>query len=304
MVEELFVCPDGEFDRVDKILARSFPEISRSLIKRAIESKKVRKKGGLNLLPKSKVYPGEELIIDLSREETVPLNAKNLPLEVLFEDEDLLVINKTSGMVVHPGDGTKDDTLIHALLHYCPDELCPIGAPERPGIVHRLDKETSGVMVVAKSEKAYYSLVEQFSQRRTEKEYYALVSGVLPSSVGQIEQPIGRHPKNRVKMAVVSNGKPALTDWKVISRFSEPFSLAQVRIHTGRTHQIRVHFSFLGYPLAGDVNYGAKKNEAFSRVMLHARCLKFNHPVCGKKLTFSADSPSDFKAGLNFLSVK
>lgn len=304
MAEELFVCPDGELDRVDKILARSFPEISRSLIKRAIESKKVKKRGGLNLLPKSKVLPGEELIIDLSREETVPLKARNLPLEIVFEDEDLLVVDKKSGMIVHPGDGTKDDTLIHALLHYCPDELCPIGAPERPGIVHRLDKETSGVMVVAKTEKAYYSLVEQFSERRTEKEYYALVSGILPSSVGQIDQPIGRHPKNRVKMAVVNNGKPALTDWRVISRFSESFTLAQVRIHTGRTHQIRVHFSFLGYPLAGDINYGAKKNLAFSRVMLHAYCLKFYHPLSGKKLTFAADLPKDFNSGLNFLSAK
>jgi 23S rRNA pseudouridine1911/1915/1917 synthase len=243
------------------------------------------------------------LLIDLSREEVKPLCGKNIPINVLFEDEEILVINKASGMVVHPGDGTQDDTLVHALLYLYPDTLCPIGAPERPGIVHRLDKETTGVMIVAKSEKAYYSLVDQFSRRKTGKEYLALVQGVVSSRKGKIDEPVGRHPKNRIKMAVVQNGKPAISEWEILQEFGGTFSLLRVRIHTGRTHQIRVHFSFLGHPLAGDLTYGAKNDPNFNRVMLHAQRLEISHPVSGEKLSFTADLPPDFQQSINKFSM-
>ncbi len=302
MSEVLFICPDGSAGRVDKILACAFPEKSRALIQRAIENNKVYRKDGSNLEAKTKVFAGEELIINLSIEVASPLKAKNIPLEILFEDDDLIVLNKSSGMIVHPGDGTKDDTLVHALLYHYPDSLCPVGAPERPGIVHRLDKETSGVMVVAKSERAYHSLVDQFAQRKTEKEYLALTTGVFKDKEnGTIDQPIGRHPKNRVKMAVVEHGKPAITKWEQISTYSNTYSLLKVKILTGRTHQIRVHFSFLGFPLAGDLTYGAKKNSIFSRVMLHAHRLRFSHPVSKEERVFEANLPKDFDGCLRIL---
>ena len=303
MKEEVFICPDGPKERVDKILAQAFPEKSRALIQRAIEDKKVKRQNGAKLEAKTKVGSGDVLLIDLSREEVKPLCGNNIPIKVIYEDEEILVINKASGMVVHPGDGTQDNTLVHALLYLYPDTLCPIGAPERPGIVHRLDKETSGVMVVAKSEKAYYSLVDQFSRRKTGKEYIALVQGVVSSRKGKIDEPVGRHPKNRIKMAVVQNGKPAISEWEIMEKFQDSFCLLRVRIHTGRTHQIRVHFSFLGHPLAGDLTYGAKNDPNFNRVMLHAQRLEIFHPVSGEKLSFTSDLPPDFHQSIKKFSV-
>lgn len=301
MTEEIFICPEGSVGRVDKILASAFPDKSRSLIQRAIEKKMVYRKDGTFLDPKSKVIPGDELIINLVREQSVPLQGVKIPLDILFEDSEIIVLDKASGMVVHPGDGTKDDTLVHALLNHCPNHLCPIGAPERPGIVHRLDKETSGVMVIAKSELAYYSLIKQFSERKTNKEYLALVSGMVKGNSGQIDQPIGRHPKIRVRMAVVKNGKEARSEWKVISRYVEKYTFLRVRILTGRTHQIRVHLSYIGHPLAGDLTYGYKKNSIFNRVMLHASLLEFTHPTKLKKLTFKSDPPKEFEERKNLL---
>jgi 23S rRNA pseudouridine1911/1915/1917 synthase len=303
VAEEKFICPEGSSERVDKILSQAFPEKSRALIQKAIEKKKVRRVDGSFLESKTKINSGDELIIDLTRDETVSLMPKNIPLEVLYEDDQILVINKASGMVVHPGDGTKDDTLIHSLLYHYPNGLCPVGAPNRPGIVHRLDKETSGVMVIAKTEHAYHFLVEQFAKRKTEKEYRALAHGFFPTVKGKIDQPIGRHPKNRVRMAVVEHGKAALTEWEAMKKYAELFTLLKVKIHTGRTHQIRVHFSHLGHPLAGDLTYGAKKNESFGRVMLHAHYLSFMHPLKLEKLNFCAELPPDFQHSLGTLSI-
>lgn len=307
MSEEHFRCPDGVCDRVDKILATAFPFVSRSQIKRAIESGKIRREDGIRLDPKSKLASGDSLIVDL-----VPLKSEvhqpvALPLSVLFEDEDLIVLDKAAGMVVHPGDGTGKDTLVHALLHHCGDSLCSIGSPDRPGIVHRLDKETSGVMVVAKTEKAHHSLARQFSERKTGKLYQALVAGHPRLSKGDISLPIGRHPKIRVKMAIVEKGgKSAHTEWNTISLYAEKFALLECRIHTGRTHQIRVHLSAINHPIAGDSTYGyrASKNEGnhFPRVMLHARILTFFHPQSGDALSFSAPLPTDFQSAISALS--
>jgi len=303
MAEEIFICPEGSVGRVDKILASAFPNKSRSLIQRAIERKMVYRKDGTFLDPKSKVIPGDELIINLVREQSVPLQGVKIPLNILFEDSEILVLDKASGMVVHPGDGTKDNTLVHALLNHCPNQLCPVGAPERPGIVHRLDKETSGVMVIAKTELAYYSLTKQFSERKTNKEYLALVSGMVKGNSGQIDQPIGRHPKIRVRMAVVKNGKEARSEWKLISRYVEKYSLLRVRILTGRTHQIRVHLSHTGHPLAGDLTYGSTKKSIFNRVMLHANLLEFTHPTTLEKVTFKSEPPKEFEDRINLLKL-
>ena len=307
MSEERFLCPEGTSDRADKVLAAAFPEASRSQIKRAIESGKIRREDGNRLDPKSKLNPGDSLVVDLVHPKSEAHHAVPIPLVVLFEDEDLIVVDKATGMVVHPGDGTGEDTLIHALLYHCGGQLCPIGSPDRPGIVHRLDKETSGVMVVAKTEKAYYSLVDQFAGRTTGKLYQALICGHPRLLKGEVSLPIGRHPKVRTKMAVVEKGgKPAHTKWSLISLYAEKFALVECSILTGRTHQIRGHMSSLNHPLAGDSTYGykASKNGGihFPRIMLHARVLSFTHPQSGEELSFSAEVPEDFQAALSALA--
>ena len=308
MSEERFLCPEGPVERADKVLALAFPKTSRSRIKRAIEEGKIRREDGSPLDPKSKLAPGEFLLVDLAPAQKQIHSPVAIPLSVIFEDDELIVIDKASGMVVHPGDGTGEDTLIHALLHHCAGSLCPVGEPDRPGIVHRLDKETSGVMVVAKTEKAYHSLVAQFSQRTTGKVYHALVAGHPHPGKGEVSLPIGRHPKVRVKMAVVEKGgKPAHTQWKTLSSYREKFALIECRITTGRTHQIRVHLSSLNHPIAGDSVYGykASKNQGyhFPRVMLHAQCLSFLHPQSGDELSFAAPVPRDFESALSMLTV-
>ncbi len=290
--------------RVDKVLAESFPEISRSLIQKAIEEGRVSRVNGELLERKTKLLCGDELVIDLSRP-SVQMHAPfDYQLNILYEDDFIIVINKPSGMVTHPGDGTGPDTLVHALMHHL-DILCPVGAPDRPGIVHRLDKDTSGVIVVAKTEKAYHNLVGQFSERKVGKEYLALVHGSLSLDSGEFSGPIGRHPKVRVKMCVSATGKNAITKWKVANRFLNNFTLVNCSILTGRTHQIRVHFSDANHPLAGDSTYrGNRKKQAyvFPRVMLHARKLKLLHPIQGIEMKWEAPLPKDFTESIEQLS--
>ena len=304
MSKDRFICPEGKMGRVDKVLAESFPEISRSLIQKAIEEGRVSRVNGERLEPKTKLLCGDELMIDLSRP-SVQMHAPfEYQLNILYEDDFIIVINKPSGMVTHPGDGTGPDTLVHALMHHL-DILCPVGAPDRPGIVHRLDKDTSGVIVVAKTEKAYHHLVGQFAERKVGKEYLALVHGSLSLDSGEFTGPIGRHPKVRVKMCVSETGKKALTTWKVATRFSNDFTLVSCTILTGRTHQIRVHFSDANRPLAGDSTYGGnRKNQTheFPRVMLHACKLKLLHPIEGVKMKWEAPFPKDFTEPIEQLS--
>ena len=294
---QTFEVPLNTVGRADKVLAISFPDTSRSLIKRAIEEGKVYREDGSLIEPKTKLHAGEVLVVDLSRPHVPKLKPFQCNLDILYEDYEILVVNKPSGMVVHPGDGTDDFTLVHALLHHCPDGLCPVGAPERPGIVHRLDKETSGVMVVAKTEPAYHNLVHQFSNRSVSKKYSAIVVGKMKGTSGSLYEPIGRHPKVRVKMSVAPNGKNAHTDWVLIESYSENFSLVDCDLKTGRTHQIRVHLSHAGHPLVGDETYGYNPNKFplinQTRVMLHARELTFNHPSKNQKVSFSSSIPDD-----------
>jgi 23S rRNA pseudouridine1911/1915/1917 synthase len=304
-MEERYTCPDGQSGRADKLLAEKYTEFSRGFIKQSIVDGKITRDNGSIIEPKTKLCPGDQLQVCLIRPTMDSLIPYEHSLNVLFEDEHILVINKEAGMVVHPGDGTDDKTLVHALLHHCPDKLSPIGAPLRPGIVHRLDKETSGVMVVAKNEDSHLSLSNQFANRQTSKVYQAIVCGKL-ADIGEFNQPIARHPNVRVKMAISEKGKSALTRWKKKKVYRDSFSHVECEILTGRTHQIRVHFSANGHPLAGDSTYGYRERVGgvgvFPRVMLHAWKLSFVHPNSREVQSFCAPLPVDFSACLTNLS--
>jgi 23S rRNA pseudouridine1911/1915/1917 synthase len=300
-MEEIFTCLDGQSERADKLLAQKYTEFSRSFIKQSIDDGKITRIDGSSIEPKTKLSPGDQLRICLVRPTMESLIPYDHNLDVLFEDEHILVINKEAGMVVHPGDGTDGKTLVHALLHHCPDQLSPVGAPLRPGIVHRLDKDTSGVMVIAKTEAAHLSLADQFANRQTSKVYQAIACGKLGNS-GEFNQPIARHPTVRIKMAVSEKGKSALTLWKTKRVYRDSFSHVECKILTGRTHQIRVHFSANGHPLAGDTTYGYRARfggvRFFPRVMLHAWKLSIEHPESREALNFCAPLPEDFSACL------
>ena len=296
-MKDIFTCPDNQSGRADKILADKYPDFSREFIKQSIEVGKISNIDGSLIAPKTKINSGDQLLVDLSRPKTNALEPYKYDLSILHEDDHLIVVNKPAGMVIHPGDGTDDTTLVHALLNHCPDTLSPIGAPLRPGIVHRLDKETSGVIAVAKSELAHISLAEQFAGRKTGKLYQAIVCGKIRKH-GEFNQPIGRHPKVRVKMAVSEKGKSACTKWERISSFGDEFSHVKCEILSGRTHQIRVHFSAAMHPIAGDVTYGYRHLKAntivFPRVMLHAWKLRIFHPGHKKQVSFISPPPNDF----------
>ncbi|MEL0098317.1 MAG: RluA family pseudouridine synthase [Opitutae bacterium] len=304
-MKDTFVCPEGTSGRADKVLADHYSEFSRSFIKQSIMNGGITRPDGSIIEPKTKIGTGDTLLVRLVFTNPDSLEPYRCELSILHEDEDLIVINKKAGMVVHPGDGTDNKTLVHALLHHCPDNLSMIGAPLRPGIVHRLDKDTSGVMVVAKSNSAHLCLTDQFANRKTRKVYQAIVCGEL-AGVGEFQHPIGRHPVIRVKMGVSEKGKPAWTKWKKIKNFQNQFTLVECEIMTGRTHQIRVHFSNAKHPLAGDKTYGYKlrhEQPLFPRVMLHAWKLFFEHPLSKKKMAFEAPLPNDFKLCLKKLEV-
>lgn len=256
--------------------------------------------------PGYRVKPGEIISGRVeSTVEPVPC-AEALPLDILFEDDHIIVVNKPAGMVVHPAPGNPSKTLVNALLYHCPHLEHP-GAkvPERAGIVHRLDKDTSGVLVAAKSRHAFEFLQKEFKQRRVRKQYLALVMGTIQESSGQITLPIGRHPIKRKIMAVnTERARPAETLWRVLERL-DGYTLVEVELKTGRTHQIRVHFRALGYPLAGDTVYGfrRKKPVALPRQMLHARTLGFRHPWSGQRVDFTAPLPMDMAEVLEGLNI-
>lgn len=295
----VFTVPEGALpDRADKVLAACFPEFSRSRWQSALEDGSVRLDGA-PVDKKRTLRPGETLTLTLPRPAPTTVRPVAIPLDILFEDEHIVVVNKRAGMVVHPGAGTGEDTLVHALLHHTGGRLAAAGGVLRPGIVHRLDKETSGIVVCAKTDEAYLALVRAFSEREPDKRYVALCAGSPGLLSGICREPIDRHPNNRVKMAVRETGKPARTDWAVDERFGAKAVLMRCKIHTGRTHQIRVHLVHLGLPILGDRTYG-KFPDLFTgdlgapRVMLHAASLRIAHPVTGAPLEFEAPLPDDF----------
>jgi 23S rRNA pseudouridine1911/1915/1917 synthase len=285
--------------RADKALAQAFPEHSRTALQRAFDAGLVRLRGA-PITRDHLVAGGDTLEFSLPETRATELKAVDLPLEVLFEDAHLLALNKAAGMVVHPGVATGEDTLVHALLAHCAGSLSGIGGVERPGIVHRLDKETTGVIVVAKHDQAHRALADQFATRTLKKEYVALVAGVPPLLSGMIDRAIARHPTHRHRMTVGEGGKPARTSWERVEVFGQIAAMLRCQIFTGRTHQIRVHLKSMGHPILGDGLYGWKPDPRMdrqpARVMLHAEHLVLTHPVTGRELDLRAPLPEDFQA--------
>ncbi|MBA4138523.1 MAG: RluA family pseudouridine synthase [Opitutus sp.] len=286
---------DAKRQRADKVLAAAFPEHSRVAFQRALEAGLVKVDGKV-VAQSDDVRAGQTIEFSLPETRPAELRAVSIPLDIIYEDKHLVVVNKASGMVVHPGVGTGEDTLVHALLAHCSD-LSGIGGVERPGIVHRIDKETTGLLVVAKNDAAHRALSDQFAERTLTKEYLALVSGVPKALSGSIDRGIARHPVHRHRMTTGEGGKPARTDWVLLEKFGERAALLRCRIFSGRTHQIRVHLKSIGHALLGDKVYGWKESPSLPtppRVMLHAEHLLLAHPVTGKPLDLRAAPPRDF----------
>lgn len=298
-------------ERADKIVSAAHPELSRAAVQRAFEEKLIRRAGRAEPIAKNhRLSAGDVIEYAFPAVQPAGLEPNAIALEVLFEDDDLIAINKPPGMVVHPGAGTGGDTLVHALLAHCAGKLSGVGGVERPGIVHRLDRETSGVIIAAKTDRAHRQLARAFAARETRKEYLALVIGVPDTRSGSIRQPIKRHTVHRHRMTVATGpdqGREAHTDWVCEERFRQLAALVRCRIHTGRTHQIRVHLKFLGHPVLGDVTYGWQSNARLPtppRVMLHAALLEFLHPITGDPVTLAAPLPDDFENILTKLRAK
>jgi 23S rRNA pseudouridine1911/1915/1917 synthase len=293
--------------RADKIFSAEFDDISRVRLQKAFDAELVTFDGAI-IDKRFKVNrPGvlravlEEVVLG---EGPKPMD---IPLSIVYEDESIVVVNKPSGMVTHPGTGTGEDTLVHALLHHTNGNLSSIGAPDRPGIVHRLDKETTGLIVAAKTDRAHHKLVASFSARETYKCYTALVLGTPRQTAGICDGPIGRHSVVRTRMAIMAMGKEAKTDWSVEHSFGGQVALVSCVIHTGRTHQIRVHMSSMNHPLLGDTTYGYKPSRLrgidVPRIMLHSTELHVRHPERDEEMEFVAPLPADFKAMIDRLTV-
>ncbi len=298
-------------ERLDVWLRTQLPSLSRGAIQRLIEDGHIRV-NGKTVKPTHTPRAGDRVEVEVP--EPIPSQAQPeaIPLDILHEDEVLLVLNKPPGLVVHPAAGHESRTLVNALLHHCHGQLSGIGGVARPGIVHRLDKDTSGCLVVAKTDEAHVALSAQFASRKVEKIYHAIVCGEIAREQGEIRAAIGRHPSHRKCMAVDEEfGREAHTSYSVLERLRGA-TLAQALIHTGRTHQIRVHFKFLGYPVVGDATYGHRPNQlleeltgyAAPRQMLHAYRLAFIHPRTGHRMHFDAPRPDDFKDALAALKLE
>jgi len=295
--------------RLDIFLRELFPAASRGAWQRLIEQGHVTV-NGKTTRPTHHPRAGDRIEIRWPDARPAEAQPEEIPLDILFEDRSLLVLNKPAGLVVHPAAGHEEHTLVNALLHHCRGSLSGIGGVARPGIVHRLDKETSGCLVVAKNDETHLALAAQFARRQVRKIYQAILCGELPRESGDIRAAIARHASHRKRMAVREDdsGRAAHTSYRVLERLNAA-TLVEAQIHTGRTHQVRVHFQFLGYPLAGDQTYGARPNArlreltryAAPRVMLHARELTFVHPRTEKEISFEAPLPEDFRDALKCL---
>ncbi|MBI1362629.1 MAG: RluA family pseudouridine synthase [Proteobacteria bacterium] len=302
--------------RLDQLLTEALADLSRARVQKLIADGLVCRSDGQPVTKTGhKTSTGDVYVVTVPAPTPLGVLPQNLPLDVLYEDEHLIVINKSADMAVHPATGTPDGTLVNALLHHCGGKLSGIGGVERPGIVHRLDKGTSGVMVVAKDDIAHQGLSEQFANRTMERFYLAILTGQLSPSKSEVEGNIGRHPGDRKKMTVLkSGGKPAKTAYEVLARFA-PFCLARLKLHTGRTHQIRVHMQHLGHPVLGDPVYArpkkwpeltleqAKAVAALDHQALHAAVLGFTHPHTKKVLQFSTKPPEDMLKILDLFKV-
>lgn len=280
--------------RLDKAISELDEDISRMMIQKLIEENKVLVNGKKEKAS-YKVKINDKITLEMEEPKESKLKPEEIPLNVVYEDNDIIIINKEKGMVVHPGNGNPDGTLANAIMAKCKDSLSGIGGQIRPGIVHRIDKDTSGIIIVAKNDKAHINVSNQIKEHKTQKTYIALVRGIVKENEATIDMPIGRSQKDRKKMAVTKTGKNAITHIKVLKRYKEN-TLLEVVIETGRTHQIRVHLSEIGYPIVGDYTYSNGKNRfGVEGQMLHSYKIKFKHPTTQKEVEYTAELPKYFK---------
>lgn len=297
-MEQINVKINTETGRIDKVLSDLLKEHSRSQIQQWVKENHVKVNGEI-IRSNYKVKPSDEILITIPEPEELDIQAENIPLDIVYEDDDVLVINKPQGMVVHPSAGHSQGTLVNALLYHIKD-LSSINGVIRPGIVHRIDKDTSGLLMVAKNDHAHVALAEQLKDKTSLRKYVALVHGEISHDKGEINAPIGRSKNDRKMQAVIEGGKPAVTHFEVLERF-EGFTLVQLKLETGRTHQIRVHMKYIGYPVAGDPLYGPRKTLKGNGQFLHAQMLGFKHPTTGQMMVFEAPLPELFEKTLDDL---
>lgn len=301
MDNQIEVIVKEEKGRIDKVLNERLTDYSRSQIQQWIKEQYVSIDGKV-IKANYKVSAGDHVLIEIPVPETLDLVPENMNLEIVYEDEDVVVVNKPQGMVVHPSAGHPNGTLVNGLLYQIKN-LSTINDVVRPGIVHRIDKDTSGLLMVAKNDRAHESLAQQLKDKTSLRKYVALVHGEIPHEKGRIEAPIGRSKVNRKMQAVIEGGKSAVTHFEVLKRF-EGYTLIELQLETGRTHQIRVHMNYIGYPVAGDPLYGPKKTLKGNGQFLHAKLLGFEHPTTGENIVFEAPLPEIFKKTLKQLQEK
>ena len=295
MDKRLFVAEEP-YKRLDLFLSEQTEEFTRSRLKKLIEEGRVSVKGVPALKAGAEIKKGDEVVVEIPEPVEYSVKAENIPLDIVYEDDDFAVINKPQGLTVHIGNGNTEGTLVNALLYHL-DKLSGIGGVLRPGIVHRIDKDTTGLLVVAKNDKAHISLAGQIAEKSCHRHYYALLEGNLKADSGRVTTDIGRSPNDRLKMAVLpeGRGKIAITDYEVVARFGGEYTLCKFTLQTGRTHQIRVHAKHLGHPVVGDPVYGYKKQKfELSGQLLHAFRLELTHPSTGERMTFHAPLPPVF----------
>ena len=286
--------------RLDKYLAQNLTDYTRSFLQKQIEQERVTVNGKV-VGCKYQVKLNDEIEIIIPDPVEVDIVPEDIPIEIVYEDNDLMVINKPQDMVVHPAPGNYTGTLVNGLLYHCKDQLSGINGEIRPGIVHRIDKDTSGLLMIAKNDKAHLGLSEMLKTHDIIRKYHAIVYGSFKENEGTVELPIGRSPQDRKKMAIVQDGRYAKTDYRVIERFKN-FTHVELTLHTGRTHQIRVHMKAIGHPLLGDPVYGpAKSMYGLNKQMLHAKVLGFIHPISGKELYFESELPEYFSSVIDRL---
>lgn len=295
MSEHIEITAEESGERIDALLARLVPELTRSAAQRLLEEGLVTLRG-VPVKKNRRTEPGEVYAALLPEPELPEPEPQDIPLDIVYEDADVVVVNKPRGMVVHPAPGHPDGTLVNALLWHCGDSLSGVGGERRPGIVHRIDKDTSGLIIAAKNDFAHLALSAQLADRSLSRVYEAVARGEFREEAGTVDAPIGRHPTERKRMAVTERGsRPAVTHWEVIARY-RGWTHIRCRLETGRTHQIRVHMAYIGHPLLGDMVYGAKKPErGLEGQCLHARELKFLHPRTGEAIHLSTELPEYFQ---------
>ena len=301
-MEELIVDQENK-ERIDKYIAKCLPDLSRVMVQKLIEEKQILV-NEKSVKTSYTVQKGDKITITIPEAKETTLKPQDIPLDIVYEDDDILVVNKAKGMVVHPAAGNPEGTLVNAVMAHCKGNLSGIGGELRPGIVHRLDKDTSGLLIVAKNDKAHIQMSKQIQDREVKKIYIALVRGIISENEATINMPIGRSMQDRKKMEIKKKGKEAITHFQVLERFDK-YTLLKVKIDTGRTHQIRVHMAEIGHPVVGDMLYSNGKNEfGVEGQMLHATSLDFKHPVTQKPLHLEAPLPEYFEEVLKQLKNK